>query len=367
MTKEGGKMKYISIKTIMVSLRILLLVNETQAQERKHNFGIDYTTEVHSDFGKKVNWVNLLSLKGQYRIWENGELSLNTISIWKTNKERIIDDLQTFSNIEEDNMAVNIFVAGYAHHFKKIALFAGIRNVNEDFFIGDYTSLFTNSSCGIYPTLSINFPIANYPLSSMCVHGEFELSETLTVKNSLYNGITRQLFSKEGSLFTINPKKDGILNVAELSYSSKSNNYGFYTIGSVQSVYGSNEQEEMSKAKINYALWGSIEKGIYNFQNKSIGVLLQGSFSPADRNDCKYYYGAGIILNSIIPTQSDNILGVFCNNAVFREETEITIEITWKYKVNNHFTFQPSIHCINSRSAVKTVGLVRLIYNLNTD
>lgn len=203
------------MKTIFIRIVIVLAmftVDMVRGQEHKYDLKLNYTTEVQSDFGRKINWVNLLSLEGEYKPWRNGELSLQTISIWKTRKERIANDLQTFSNIEENNMAINIFFMGYTHYFKNISLFGGIRNVNNDYFTGIYTSLFTNSSCGIYPTLSANFPIANYPVSAVCIHGEFKLGKVLTLKNSLYNGIAHELFSKKGSLFTIrwNFKRNGI-------------------------------------------------------------------------------------------------------------------------------------------------------------
>lgn len=362
-------MSNIFIRAVMTAF-ILFVTNMIRAQEHKYDLGLDYATEMQSDFGKKINWVNLLSLEGQYNLWANGELSLQAISIRKTRKERIADDLQTFSNIEEDNLSMNLFLAGYTHSFKNTSLFAGVRNVNNDYFIGDYTSLFTNSSCGIYPTLSINFPIANYPLSAMCIHGEFALSKTLILKNSLYNGTAYTLFSKEGSLFTVHPKNDGFLNVIELSHLPKTNNHELYNMGSVlyvgHSMYRAGKQEETKteKKKINYALWGSMEKSIYSRGRKSAGILLQGSFAPAGRNDCKYYYGAGIILNALASVQNENSLGVFYNRAVFHEVTENTIEVTWRYKVNKHLTLQPVFHCIKTGSRTKTVGVVRLYCNI---
>ena len=340
-------------------------VNHAQAQESKIELNLYYTTDIQSDFGKKANWVNLLELEGACRPWQNGEIAIHAISVWKTRKKRIADDLQTFSNIEEDNMALNIFRMGYMHYFKNFRLFGGIRNVNEDYFIADYTSLFTNSSCGIYPTLSINFPVANYPLSAMCLHGEFEISKTITLKNSLYNGTARELFSEGGSLFTVNPQCEGILNITELSYLSKTNKYEFYNIGGLlytgNSFHTGNRDE---KSKINYTLWGSIEKVIYSLQHKSIGFLLQGSYAPADRNDCKYYYGLGAILSSIIPTRNENQLGLFFNHAVFRQDREQTLEITWKYMINRQIVLQPTIHCIHTNSSIKVVGLLRLCYDI---
>ena len=87
----------------------------------------------------------------------------------KTRPERIINDLQTFSNIEEDNLPCAIAVLGYTRLVGNVTLFAGIRNLNEDYFTTPCMSLFTNSSCGIFPTLSANYPIANYPLAALCL------------------------------------------------------------------------------------------------------------------------------------------------------------------------------------------------------
>ena len=61
-------------------------------------------------------------------------------------------------------MLAALAVLGYMHEWKEAHLFVGVRNVNEDFFTSDVTSLFTNGSCGIFPTIAASYPIANFPL-----------------------------------------------------------------------------------------------------------------------------------------------------------------------------------------------------------
>jgi porin len=362
-----------NIFIIVVAFIVLVTTNNNIYAQKKYSLGLSYTSEMQSDFGKKINWVNLLCLEGNYELWRNGELSLQTISIWKTRKQRILDDLQTFSNIEEDNMAINIFMMGYTHRFKNISLFGGIRNMNHDYFTSDYTSVFTNSSCGIYPTISSNFPVANYPLSALCLHGEFKLSESIVLKNSLYNGNARKLFSNEGSLFSLHPSNDGILNITELSYLSKSNSHGFYNIGSVlysgNSLYYGNDNEEgeakiQEKRTVNCATWWSLEKSIYTNGDKGVGFLLQGSLALTRPDDCKHYYGIGVVLNSIIPTRRKNIFGIFHNKAVFHEKSENTIEMTWKCNLTDKVILQPTFHYIETGSKSRVVGLVRLCYEM---
>ena len=130
----------------------------------------EYTTEWQWDMNKKTNWVNLLRLNLNIPLCKDkGTLEATTIHVAKTS-ETIVKDWQTFSNIEEDNRFAAIAVLGYIHEWNTGHLFLGVRNVNEDFFTSDITSLFTNSSCGIFPTISASYPIANYPLSGLTIY-----------------------------------------------------------------------------------------------------------------------------------------------------------------------------------------------------
>lgn len=358
-------------KTIVTIVLIAIaFLNSYTAKAQKGNcrLELNYTTEFQNNFRGQSNWVNLLACNGEYTPWKNGKLSLQTLSIYKTRKERITDDLQTFSNIEENNMAITIFLAGYTHSKDQLTLFGGIRNINNDYFTDEYTSLFTNSSCGIYPTLSSNFPIANYPLSAMCLHGEFGLSQTCTMKSSLYNGTAHKLSLKEGSLFAIRPHKDGIVCITEFSYSSKSNYHGIYHIGGVLHtdcpIYSNNTQEE-EKKKVNSAFWGSIEQSIYQSAKKDIGLLWQASLAPTEKNTCYRYYGLGTVLTNIIPIHKTNQLGIVVNKAVFHEISETVIELTGKYEVNTCLTIQPAFHFIKTGKKKNTIGMIRINYRMN--
>ena len=70
---------------------------------------------------------------------------------------------------------------------KNSSLFIGIRNVNEDYFTSPCTALFTNSSCGIFPTISANYPIANYPVASVGIDYKLNLNKWF-LETSIYNG-----------------------------------------------------------------------------------------------------------------------------------------------------------------------------------
>ncbi|WP_281531270.1 hypothetical protein [Leyella stercorea] len=150
-------------------------------------FSGEYTTEWQWDMKRNTNWLNLLRLNLNVPVFDGkGTIEASTLHIAKTN-ETIIADWQTFSNIEAENNVAAIAVLGYMHEWQAAHLFVGVRNVNEDFFTSDITALFINSSCGIFPTIAANYPIANYPFSGLTVY--FDVSRGgWTFRNSLYNG-----------------------------------------------------------------------------------------------------------------------------------------------------------------------------------
>ena len=93
----------------------------------------------------------------------------------------------------------------------------GRKKVNEDFFTSDITALFTNSSCGIFPTIAASYPIANYPFSGLTLY--FDVTHGgWTFKNSIYNGMGYNGWKHNDNPFRLNPKQDGIFNISQLEY-----------------------------------------------------------------------------------------------------------------------------------------------------
>ena len=342
----------------------------SKAENKKIQFDIDYTTELQYNFENKYNWVNLLSLELDINVWKNGSFNLQTISTYKTSKKRIINDLQVFSNIEAPNMWVNLYLAGYTHTFDSITLFGGIRNVNRDYFTGEYTAIFTNSSCGFYPTASANFPLPNYPFSAMCLHSEFRFPNKIKLKNSIYNGMGRQIL-QSGSFFSVNPSRDGVLDIFELSYAPKSKYYGFYSVGGVLGIGNDNNiKNSFSGQKYknaNYALWGNIEQSVFktNKSKREVGFILQGSFALESQNNCINYVGAGAILTGFVSPKKRDYLCFFINRAAYHGIAEIATEFTWQYAITPSITIQPVFDYILTGKEQHVVALLRMCIELN--
>jgi len=348
-------------KAVVLCGFLLLLFphNGLSAQEEPF-VDLDYVTEVQTDFGSKFNWVNLFSLSAGLptekisQNWKNGYFNINLISVNKIREDRIADDLMTFSNIEEDFLPFNAFVLGYTHKWEKFELFGGIRNVNNDYFITPYTSLFTNSSAGIFPTLSLNFPLANYPLSAVCVHLEYMPTEQIVFKSSLYNGVAHDPRKNVFRSFTVNPQKDGIFSISEFNYMQNKFGTGRYALGvTMQSL------SEVGK----YAAWVEIEQSLYSIGKKEIGCIIHTGIAPEQENPCRYYYAVGGYFANLLSKRKEDKAGIYLNTTEVSGIKERTMEVTWQLQINNAIAIQPTFHHVRTGDKTANIGLVRFLFS----
>lgn len=198
--------------------------HDKQSPSRGPGVRHDTHTELQTDFQGGYNWVNLFRTDFQWAIARQIHLNAGTISTVKTLEKRLANDLQTFSNIEEENIPLAIAVLGLDWQVGNSTLFMEIRNLNEDYFTSACTSLFTNSSCGIFPTLSANYPIANYPVASIGIDYKL-LLENWLFETSLYNGTGYRDFTGKENVFRFCPRTDGILSVTSINYRKYGNEY----------------------------------------------------------------------------------------------------------------------------------------------
>lgn len=210
---------------IMKRKILLIIFSIAPCLSFAQEFSGELTSEWQWDMNKRTNWVNLLRLNMRLPLANgNGAFEAATLHVAKTKEETILADWQGFSNIEADNMFAAIAVLGYKHTWRNAHLFVGVRNVNEDFFTSNETLLFTNSSCGIFPTIAASYPIANYPFSGLTLY--FDVTRgPWTFRNSLYNGTGYNGWKGNDNPFLVRPKRDGVFNISQLEYSAHDARY----------------------------------------------------------------------------------------------------------------------------------------------
>lgn len=314
------------------------------AEEQKPEFGVDLTSELQASHKGDINYVNLLKLSATIPVSQKLSVEAASISTCETAKESIGEDLQSFSNIEAGNVlfALNKFGVDWQIEERQ-SLFVGIRNMNEDYFASPVTTFFTNSSCGIYPTIAANYPIANYPLASMGVHYRYESglsgsNGSMIVQASLYNGTGYDHVAGHGNVFRVCPKSDGVFGLAQVEFKRKGSSY---FLGN--SVY--------CREGVSVTPWAYAEQRV----SDKLKVIAGLSHAFADNPACRDFYGLGAHYES-----GRCEFGVFTDYANFDESEEWATELTCKYAINDNISLQPVTHLIVTGGQFKGIACLRL-------
>lgn len=320
--------------------------------------GLEYITEMQTDFKRGTNWVNMLRASLAFPLNRQLTVEAATISIAETRTEPLLPDLQTFSNIEEANLPLAFALLGVKWEWGKSACFIGIRNMNEDYFNSPCTSLFTNSSCGIVPTLSYNFPLPNYPVAAVGVDYKWT-DERWQIACSLYNGTAHNRFTGRENVFRFCPSADGMVGITSVSYRRHESSYywgnALYGRGSGTDVErGEEPAHPAEEKKLTWVSWAYAEQRL---GSSGLWLLLHASVCPQVVSGCRTFAGAGLVAHC-----GKTEVGCWIDYARFTGSYEWAAELTWKIPCLKQGYVQPALHLIRNPELRGTAGLLRFGY-----
>ena len=356
--------KVVRQRLIICSMLVVAGVFGTKAQP---SFELEYITEFQTNFGRNHNWVNFLELYGGLPTesisnrWRNGSFHAQLVFTYRIHKNRVINDLLNYSDITKEPLPFSVFKFGYQHRWGRFSLFGGVRNVEEDFFTKPYMSLFTNHTARMGPTLALNFALADMPLGAMCLHAEFQITDNLLFKTSLYNGIAHEQERRPLRSFRVDPQNDGLLSISQLSFTQNRIDRGNYAFG--VAIH--------TKGEPSWSFFGNIEQTLFENNRIEIGLLLQGGFSPLSSNKpfmgepkCRSFLGIGGHFRGLLSRDKREAFGIYLATADFVHTRERILEITWQYQLINQIAIQPAFHVVQTGSNTRNVGLLRLIFTI---
>lgn len=322
-------------------------------QEGILKFEVNNTAELQYNLTNKhekdVKYVNLLTLDTSLKTnkwWKGGLFDIAFWSTGRTYSHNIAHDILTFSNIEEDNFWLVCSKFGYQQTIGDFTLFAGIRNMNLDYFISPYSSFFTNSSAGIFPTISINYVVPNYPVGAFGLHAEYT-KDKVNIKSSFYNNlnnINKKLVFK----FHFNPEKYGWQNITQLAYTPTDD---FYAGGIIM--------DKLPGNPLKYSLFILAEQSVAKVSKRNIGFIGQFGYAPKKNNYCYTYYGTGVVADNLFQRDNKDTLGLIAFRANTIQGSETAMELSYMYVVNRYVAVQPAFHYIHRHKFDTMVGLLR--------
>lgn len=330
---------------------------EQNAEEEtpKFEYGAMLITELETDFGKRAAWANYLRLDGQWNINKHHSLQVATQHIYSLGDNPVVDELQYFSNIRDENTPLALAKLGYGYttdlgEDASLSAFLGVRTENEDYFISPLTSFFVNSSDAIFPNVANNCSLPNFMQAAMGVHLEFAYKNFL-IKNSLYNGQAGK--TTDGSAFRVNPKDDGVLDMGQLQFVKESSAMPVdYTFGW---LYHSNDNVG--------ALWLLGEQGVAKAGPCTISLVGQLSWAFGKELEAKDYQGLGMVFDTgeVMPLSK---FGMMWHRANFDVGAEQSFEVTALFNLCKHIAIQPSVQYISGVYEKRMAGVLRAIVTL---
>jgi len=264
----------------------------------------------------------------------------------------VIGDLQTASNIEAPDQFI-VQEAWYEQEFSDglLSVLLGLHDLNSEFYVSDYGSLFINSSFGIGPDMSANVAVSLFPKAGLGARLRIAPSDTLYIQGAIYDGdtATRQLKSSEGKL-----------SIVESGFSTDGGSYKLgYWNHSADITVGARTYSN------DYGLYGVIDQELMHFDGDSaIGAFFQYGWVPAARNTVTRYIGGGLHLHGLIPSRDEDDIGIAVARADTHLDAETTLELTYRLVLTPWLAIQPSYQIIQNPggdATVKTakVGLLR--------
>ncbi len=328
----------------------------------------------------RTNFVNHLRFDFEWSPWEGGTLEAATQHIAVAHSAGpgpVIDDMQLYSNVYEENNIAAIAILGYKHAWEHFDVFFGVRNLNEDFFTSEAASLFTSSSPGIFPTISASYPIANYPVSSLNITFNIMFGNW-KITNALYNGVGYCGWKHNDNPFRVD-KRDGIFDELQVAYETEKS---FYSVGAgmhTKEFTFDDEGDEMSrKSRFSAALWAYGEQDVWEgADDQRVRLMAQASMNTNSRSACTSYFEIGGFYQ-----YKSNTFGLSAQYGRFHEQSltvdedvssplgyetvgtdEWSLELTWHHEFTEHISVQPAFHFVNTGGENNTVLLGRFIYS----
>ena len=339
------------MKTRLISTAFLLLSSlsclaEDSIARPRFDFDLQYDAELHTDFHGGCNFLGLLRLNGCARLGQHLMVNLSTISTTQA-RESLTGDALTMSSLDAGlDIPLTLAVAGVTWESTASSgthsLFAGIRNTGEDYFTAETAAFFTNSSCGLFPTLSANFPLCTYPFAAMGLHYAYSGAQW-GVKASLYNGGEHYRFTGRESMFRLCPQSDGLLLMMQGEYKRKG--YHLFLGGSLY---------EASPTLWTYAQWR-----VGSQQTRHLDFLAAYSYCLDSAKPCRQFLGAGAIVSA-----GDTALGLFASYTDLHTGHELATELSCDIALSPRVSLKPAVHYIRSNTQTVVLGLARMTLTL---
>jgi porin len=261
--------------------------------------------------------------------------------------EDVIGDLQTASNIEAPDTFL-VYEAWYEQKFSNIfSILVGFHDLNSEFYVSEYSSLFLNSSPGIGAEVSGNVPVSIFAKTGLALRLHIDPADFWYIQAAVYDGdpATRALKAGEGKMYIIE--------------SGVSSETGTYKVG-----YWRHTADKIFNGKnfnSDYGYYGIIDQELFELgDHGTIGGFVRWGAVPANRNEIISHTEFGLHMHGLIPARDEDDLGIAYIRASTHIGNETVYEFTYRAVITPWLAVQPSFQLIRNPGGVPANSLIKV-------
>ncbi len=327
-------------------------------------------------------------------LWKGGTFNVYGVSNFggRYLTGELVGDVQGASNIEAPH-TTKLFELWYEQKLfdEKLAVLVGLHDLNADFDVVDNGGDLLNSSFGIQPTMTGNMSVSVFPAAGSAVRLKYEPNEQWTLLAGVFDGDQGDSGgnNRHGIHNSLNDKS-GVLTIGEIDYHLKlplpyaaeplpgtvklgawMNNRDFDDVSDLDALGDAIVHDG------NFGIYVDADQLVYKENTdpedmQGLGVFLQYSQVPQDRNTINMYRGFGLRYMGLIAHRDEDTLSFGMGQAFIsdslrdasgQEAFERVLELTYKVQVTPSIVLQPDIQFItnpNADAALKNATVVML-------
>jgi len=297
--------------------------------------------------------------------WEGGEFFVYAQhSHGTTLTPEFVGDGQYYSNIDTGPRPQELTQLGeywYKHSFndERLLFKLGRQDANADFAFADLGGDFVNSSFVTLP----NIPMPFWPFQTVGASSIFQYNERWKIGGGVYDSGSDQ------NQWWIRTADRGLFLIGQIDYAPFADVEGAMTttlrLGAWQLTNDVYSNDEATVFDSNYGFYGTLDRLLFresDADEQGLGVFLQFSWAPSDRNQVDRHYGGGLTYRGLLIGRDEDTCGVGCTLIDFAENlNELTgqsyenaIELFYKCRITPYAALQPDVQYI-----AKPYGLER--------
>ncbi len=297
--------------------------------------------------------------------WPHGTLFIDTlINNGADPSARLIGDVQTASNIS-DGSRTRLQQLWYEQQWgENLALLVGLHDLNSEFYVTEYGTLFLNSSFGVGPDLSSSAPVSIWPQAGAAARLAIHV-EHFYLLSAIYDG--------DPTTRAIKANSEGLMYISEAGWSAGAT---AYKVG-IWHHTGNKIAADGRRFTSNSGGYAVIDQPLAAWKSSHLSMFLQLGINQQDRNDISNYLGAGLHLDAPFSSRPDDVAGIAVARSGFSPVSrrvqsllpaETAIELTYHLMLTPWLSIHPSLQWIQHPSGDPAlqnavVGMLRMDFH----